>query len=138
MTADDQKERERQLLRAEMIPTKQTVLTFWQKFVELQSKMLWHMEPVQSHMYGSEPLDWPLMSKGIAYWVDKDSNVCDLHSRYLRIILNYMHVLFSGTNLPDRQHCHMVLGNGCARCLCRHVRLVSVATPAPVSRPQRR
>lgn len=74
-TADDQKERERQLLRAEMIPTAPTVLTFWQKFVELQSKMLWHVEPVQSHMYGSEPLEWPLMSKGIAYWVDKDSNV---------------------------------------------------------------
>lgn len=75
LSADDQKERERQLLKAEMIPTAPTVLTFWQKFMELQSKMLWHVEQTQSHMYGSEPLEWPLMSKGIAYWVDKHSNV---------------------------------------------------------------
>lgn len=72
--AEDQKERERQLLNAEMIPTAPTVLSFWQKFKELQHKMLWHTEPIQSHMYGSEPLEWPLMSKGIAYWVAKTSN----------------------------------------------------------------
>lgn len=72
--AEDQKERERQLLNAEMIPTSRTVLSFWQKFKELQLKMMWHSEPIQSHMYGSEPLEWPLMSKGIAYWVDKTSN----------------------------------------------------------------
>lgn len=73
--AEDQKERERQLINAEMIPTSPTVLTFWQKFVELHTKMMWHTDPVQSHMYCSDPLEWPLMSKGIAYWVDKASNV---------------------------------------------------------------
>ena len=73
--AEDQKERERQMINAEMIPTAPTVLSFWDKFIELHKKMMWHSDPIQSHMYGSEPLEWPLMSKGIAYWVDKNSNV---------------------------------------------------------------
>lgn len=44
--------------------------------MEIQAKMLWPSasDAVQTHMYGSQPLDWPLMSKGIAYWVDKNSN----------------------------------------------------------------
>lgn len=75
LSAEDQKERERQLINAEMIPTARTVLSFWDKFVELQMKMIWHSDQIQSHMYGSEPLEWPLLTKGIAYWVDKDSNV---------------------------------------------------------------
>lgn len=72
----DQRERERQMVHAEMIPTKPTTLTFFEKFMELQFKMLWSStsEPIQTHMYSSEPMDWPLMSKGIAYWVDKNSN----------------------------------------------------------------
>ncbi|XP_055299560.1 protein O-mannosyltransferase 1 [Sitodiplosis mosellana] len=72
----DQRERERQMVKAEMIPTKPTSLTFFEKFMEIQFKMLWPSasEAVQTHMYSSEPLDWPLMSKGIAYWVDKNSN----------------------------------------------------------------
>lgn len=73
----DQRERERQMVNAEMIPTKPTTLSFWEKFFELQHKMLWHQsnaDSVTTHMYGSEPLDWPFMSKGIAYWVDRETN----------------------------------------------------------------
>lgn len=72
----DQRERERQMVHAEMIPTKPTSLTFFEKFMELQFKMLWSSvsETQQTHMYSSDPLDWPLMSKGIAYWVDAKSN----------------------------------------------------------------
>lgn len=72
----DQRERERQMVHAEMIPTKPTTLTFFEKFMELQFKMLWSStaETQQTHMYSSEPLDWPLMNKGIAYWVDSKSN----------------------------------------------------------------
>lgn len=73
-TAEDQRERERQMINAEMIPTSRTVLSFWDKFIELQSKMLWYTENLQSHMYSSEPIEWPLLDKGIAYWVDKNSN----------------------------------------------------------------
>lgn len=58
-----------------MIPTGPSMLSFWDKFFELHSKMLWHSDQIQNHLYASDPLDWPLMNKGIAYWVDKDSNV---------------------------------------------------------------
>lgn len=71
----DQRERERQLLNAEMIPTQKTKLSFLEKFFELHSKMLWSTKnDISSHMYSSEPLEWPLLDKGIAYWVDKKSN----------------------------------------------------------------
>ncbi|CAO1319292.1 unnamed protein product [Diamesa serratosioi] len=70
----DQKERERQILKSEMIPTERTQLTFWQKFTELQSKMFWQTDTIQNHMYSSDPLDWPLLNKGIAYWYEKDTN----------------------------------------------------------------
>lgn len=60
-----------------MIPTERTSLSFWQKFRELQLKMFWQSETVQNHMYSSEPIEWPLMSKGIAYWYQKDTNVSD-------------------------------------------------------------
>ncbi|KAJ6648764.1 Protein O-mannosyltransferase 1 [Pseudolycoriella hygida] len=71
---EDQKERERQLINEEMIPTGPSYWSFWDKFIELHSKMLWHSDQIQNHLYASDPLDWPLMNKGIAYWVDKDSN----------------------------------------------------------------
>lgn len=72
----DQREREREMVTAEMIPTKPTTLTFLEKFFELQFKMLWTQasDSLPTHMYSSEPLDWLFMSKGIAYWVDTSSN----------------------------------------------------------------
>lgn len=73
-TAQDQRERERQLLSAEMIPTKRTKLSFWAKLLELQTKMFWQAKQVQSHMYSSQPHEWPLMDKGIAYWLDSGSS----------------------------------------------------------------
>lgn len=82
----DAKLREMQMINAEMIPTAPTKLSFLQKFWELQTKMIWYTEKAgNTHMYSSEPLEWPLMSKGIAYWVAKDSNVSYLllpHSLY--------------------------------------------------------
>ncbi|XP_043262567.1 protein O-mannosyltransferase 1 [Colletes gigas] len=73
--SEDQKQRERELINAEMIPLQATTLSFWEKFVELQIKMLFSgQEGQNSHMYSSSPLDWPLMSRGIAYWVSNDSN----------------------------------------------------------------
>ncbi|RZC38372.1 protein O-mannosyltransferase 1 [Asbolus verrucosus] len=73
--SEDQKERERELVTAEMIPTAATSLSFWEKFFELHYKMMFSgTESVQNHMYSSEPLEWPLMSRGIAYWVSSTSN----------------------------------------------------------------
>lgn len=75
-SGDDEKERERDMVNAEMIPLRATVLSFWDKFLELQYKMLFtHQENVQNHMYSSEPLEWPLMTRGIAYWVSAEHNV---------------------------------------------------------------
>lgn len=73
---EDQKDRERELVNAEMIPLRATSLSFWEKFIELQYKMLFaNQENVQNHMYSSEPLEWPFMTRGIAYWVSPHSNV---------------------------------------------------------------
>lgn len=81
--AEDQKQRERDLVTAEMIPTSATKLTFWEKFFELQYKMIFAgTESVQNHMYSSEPLEWPLMSRGIAYWVATDSNVRNIINKF--------------------------------------------------------
>ncbi|CAG2064238.1 unnamed protein product, partial [Timema podura] len=58
-----------------MIPLRATSLSFWEKFIELQYKMLFaNQENVQNHMYSSEPLEWPFMARGIAYWVSPNSN----------------------------------------------------------------
>ena len=65
------------MMNAEMIPLHATSLSFWEKFTELQYKMLFtHQENVQNHMYSSEPVEWPLMTRGIAYWVSTYDNVC--------------------------------------------------------------
>lgn len=69
---DDQKERERQLGQAEFVPLEPTTLTFWDKFFELHSKLLsYQQDAIKDHIYACEsPIDWILMSKGTAYWVD--------------------------------------------------------------------
>ncbi|XP_066257536.1 protein O-mannosyltransferase 1 [Euwallacea similis] len=73
--SEDQNEREKELVSAEMIPTAATSLSFWEKFFELHYKMMFATtESVQNHMYSSTPLEWPLMSRGIAYWVSSDTN----------------------------------------------------------------
>ncbi|XP_011308139.1 protein O-mannosyltransferase 1 [Fopius arisanus] len=89
--SEDQKQRERELLNAEMIPLKATKLSFWQKFIELQVKMLFGgQENQNSHMYASGPTEWPLMTRGIAYWVATDSNA-QVH------LLGNVVVWYSGT-----------------------------------------
>ena len=58
-----------------MIPQKATYLSFWEKFLELQIKMLvTNQENVQNHNYASEPSEWPFLTRGIAYFIAKDSN----------------------------------------------------------------
>ncbi|XP_039310165.1 protein O-mannosyltransferase 1 isoform X2 [Solenopsis invicta] len=89
--SEDQKQRERELISAEMIPLQATTLSFWEKFAELQVKMLFGgQEGQNSHMYSSGPLEWPFMSRGIAYWVSNDSNA-QVH------LLGNIVVWYSGT-----------------------------------------
>ncbi|XP_052873270.1 protein O-mannosyltransferase 1 [Anopheles cruzii] len=70
----DKKDVLSKLLATEMIPTEPTRVSFWSKLYELQLKMLLHSDKVESHMYSSEPHEWPLLDKGIAYWIDGASN----------------------------------------------------------------
>ena len=59
-----------------MIPEAPTYLTFWEKFVELQIKMLiTNQENVQNHNYASDPSEWPFLTRGIAYFISRESNV---------------------------------------------------------------
>ena len=61
-----------------MIPEAQTYLTFWEKFLELQIKMLiTNQENVQNHNYASDPSEWPFLTRGIAYFISKESNEKD-------------------------------------------------------------
>jgi dolichyl-phosphate-mannose-protein mannosyltransferase len=59
----------------ELIPESKTMLSFWQKFFELQIKMLsTNQENVKNHNFASDPLEWPFLTRGIAYYIAKDSN----------------------------------------------------------------
>ena len=77
-TKDDENKNsiERELFGAELIPEAPTDLSFMEKFLELQIKMLiTNQENVQNHNYASDPTEWPFMTRGIAYYISKASNV---------------------------------------------------------------
>lgn len=59
-----------------MIPTKPTILSFWQKFLELQWKMLTSVGIAQTdtHAYSSYPSEWLFLTRGIAYWIGTGNN----------------------------------------------------------------
>lgn len=76
-TKDDENKNsiERELFGAELIPEAPTDLSFMEKFLELQIKMLiTNQENVQNHNYASDPTEWPFMTRGIAYYISKASN----------------------------------------------------------------
>jgi len=66
---------EQEMMRHELIPEEQTKLSFWEKFLELQFKMLiTSQENVQNHNFASDPTEWPFLTRGIAYYISKNSN----------------------------------------------------------------
>ena len=66
---------EKEMMTHELIPEAETQLTFWDKFTELQFKMLiTNQENVQNHNFASDPTEWPFLTRGIAYYIAKDSN----------------------------------------------------------------
>ncbi|KAK3088845.1 hypothetical protein FSP39_024538 [Pinctada imbricata] len=75
-TRSEEKEAQfRDLAQSELIPMQPTHLSFWTKFAELQLKMfLAHGEIDMEHKYSSTPLEWPLASKNVAYWMSPSSN----------------------------------------------------------------
>lgn len=53
---------------------KMVKMGFFEKFLELQFKMLDHNNKLsKAHPYQSQPHSWPLMLRGISYWADKDT-----------------------------------------------------------------
>jgi len=66
---------ESELQQHELIPESKTALSFWEKFTEVQFKMLLtSQENVKNHNFASDPLEWPFLTRGIAYYIAKDSN----------------------------------------------------------------
>ena len=62
--------------QAELIPTQPTQLSFWNKFWELQFKMILSSPSKEmEHKYSSSPIDWPFMMKNVAYWMNGNTNV---------------------------------------------------------------
>lgn len=95
---------------AEFVPLKPTQLSFWEKMLELQYKMLIvNQENIEDHIYSCDsPLDWILLTKGIAYWISPESNV------RLDIVFGeiyYNMISFSVSNTFDWQFSVMVLRN---------------------------
>ncbi|ODN04872.1 Protein O-mannosyltransferase 1 [Orchesella cincta] len=76
-----EKDREKELMEAEMIPTKPTDLSFRSKFWELQWKMLISSGSSQSesHAYASFPSEWLFLSRGIAYWIGGSGSNAQIH-----------------------------------------------------------
>lgn len=74
--SEDQREREMQFGQAEFVPLEPTSLTFFEKFYELHYKLFsYQQDAIKDHIYACEsPLDWILMSKGTAYWVNNSSD----------------------------------------------------------------
>ena len=73
---EDEKDRQLELMTTDFIPLEPVVMGFWEKFFELQIRMLFiSNENVQNHMYTSSPWEWLVLTRGIAYWVSPDSNV---------------------------------------------------------------
>nr|CAG4647668.1 EOG090X015P [Moina brachiata] len=72
---EDEKDRQMELMTTDFIPLEPVVLSFWEKFFELQIRMLFiSNENVQNHMYTSSPWEWLTLTRGIAYWVSPESN----------------------------------------------------------------
>jgi len=66
---------EKEIHNHELIPESRTDLSFWMKFLEVQFKMLLtNQENVKNHNFASDPSEWPFMTRGIAYYIAKDSN----------------------------------------------------------------
>lgn len=52
-----------------------TEMPFFDKFWEIQMRMLKaNVEIIQDHAFASRPTDWPIMKRGVAYWMDATSN----------------------------------------------------------------
>lgn len=49
--------------------------SFWEKYFELQGRMLAAHGNLGEHQFGANPSQWPLLSKTLPYWLDEKTNV---------------------------------------------------------------
>ena len=71
-----------------------------EKFLELQIKMLiTNQENVQNHNYASDPSEWPFLTRGIAYYISKKSNVSRDFILYLLDVFMKCRYILHSTNL---------------------------------------
>ena len=88
---EDEKDRQLELMTTDFIPLEPVVMGFWEKFFELQIRMLFiSNENVQNHMYTSSPWEWLVLTRGIAYWVSPESNVILKFNLQIYLILPLM------------------------------------------------
>ncbi|XP_064613330.1 protein O-mannosyl-transferase 1-like [Liolophura sinensis] len=77
-TTTESEDPAKELSKAPLIPLQPTQLSFWEKFWEVQLKMIQprpgDADAISEHKYSSSPLEWPLMTRNIAYWLSPTSN----------------------------------------------------------------
>lgn len=49
--------------------------SFWEKYFELQGRMLAAHGNLGDHQFGATPSQWPLLGKTLPYWLDNKTNV---------------------------------------------------------------
>jgi len=89
--SNEKDSRTMELFNSEFVPLMPVQMSFWEKFVELQVRMIFiSNENVQNHIYTSSPWEWLTLTRGIAYWVHTKSNA-QVH------LLGNVLVWYSGT-----------------------------------------
>lgn len=132
---EGKEDRLQELNNNDFIPTQIVNLTFWEKFEELQIRMLFiSNENVQNHMYTSSPWDWLTLTRGIAYWVSPTSNVSHSPDFHHSTFLYHFPLFITGSDSPIGQCDDLVLCHHCTGWLLRTLGPVPAAQEAPVLR----
>lgn len=51
-------------------------MSFWEKYFEMQGRMLAAHGNLGDHQFGASPAQWPLLGKTLPYWLHNKTNVC--------------------------------------------------------------
>lgn len=71
----DEAERKAEILKMDLIPTEAVYMRFTEKLSELLERVFMsRKESAEDHLYSSWPLEWLIMTRGIAYWLHPISN----------------------------------------------------------------
>ena len=76
-----------------------TPYSFWEKYFEMQGRMLAAHGNLGDHQFGATPIQWPLLGKTLPYWLHNKTNVSKGMSPCLLVITLFNHV---GSTNTDR------------------------------------